>query len=187
MEIERELRSYFSSRVVRILFPCDINDQFIFLRAFIASGSSIVKVEVLQNMRRIDSVQSLSGLNVTTIRDIGLFKLLSCSSRASVKDVYDLDYVTNHIDHKEFIGLLKIKLDRDHGPKYHTIFDLNGLANPVEDPSLLLKFDKGNTASKNLPNHANNRILIQEGAKDWQLARISWRSKVRRLNKSMKI
>ena len=64
--------------------------------------------------------------------------------------------------------------------EHKTIFDLNRSNTPIGNPELLLKFDNNSDYSK-FPSHSNDTIQIIEGNKTWIEARISWRSKVRRL------
>jgi len=45
----------------------------------------------------------------------------------------------------------------------------------------LLEFDKPLTSNQKLPSHTSDRIEVFENSKDWQMARLSWRSKVRKL------
>ncbi|MBK8502710.1 MAG: nucleotidyl transferase AbiEii/AbiGii toxin family protein [Saprospiraceae bacterium] len=184
LKIKSVLESFFRDRITKVLFPFDMDDQFIFLRAFIATDSTVVKVEILQNMRTMDHIDLLSDINLASVKDIGLFKLMSCSSRASAKDIYDLDYITDELNLMSLLEQLETKIDQWQDQKYHTIFDFNGLVNPVQNPILLLKFDQSSLSQKNRPNHSSNRILVQSGAKDWQEARISWRAKVREIFRS---
>ena len=63
---------------------------------------------------------------------------------------------------------------------HKTIFDLSKNNIPIDNPELLLKFDDNSDYSK-FPSHSKNTIQTIEGSKTWIEAKISWRSKVRRL------
>lgn len=54
-------------------------------------------VEILQNFQRLDEIEIIDGIKLLTKQDVGLLKLMSGSNRASKKDIYDLDYITDDI------------------------------------------------------------------------------------------
>ncbi len=77
-------------------------------------------------------------------KDVGILKLMSASNRISKKDIYDLNYITDKIPLEELCISLKEKLETFKEQEYKTIFDLKEELNPIDNPSLLIGFDKGN-------------------------------------------
>ncbi|WP_276347913.1 hypothetical protein [Daejeonella sp. JGW-45] len=110
---------------------------------------------------------------------------MSASNRASNKDIYDLDYLTENIQLKDLITSLKKKQESFKEKIDMTIFDLDGEESPVNSPELLLKFDMRSTPKTGRPSHTNDRIDIMPNNKSWLLARSSWRKKVRSLYEIM--
>lgn len=181
LEIEREVNDFFGNRVKRLHYPCDDSDQFTFVRFWIETGDLSIKVEILQNANFLDDPEIVSGARMATVRDIGLLKLMTAANRASFKDIYDLDYVTEEVSLGQLLSYLEQKQDTFNGEAYHTIFDRDGEISPVKDPLLLLKFEEKSAARGDRPGHSDLRIITVEGSKNLMAARSSYRRKVRRL------
>jgi hypothetical protein len=106
---------------------------------------------------------------------------MSASNRLAKKDIYDLDYITDEMPLIELFNHFKTKSEKFNQPEHKTIFDLDNEINPIDKPELLLEFDSVKISKNNKPSHSNDRIDILESSKTWQIARLNWRSKVRRL------
>ena len=179
--IEEEVKKVFGKSARNFDDPCDINDQFCFIRFFIDTPEGeTIKVELLQNMKNLYPIEVKEGIRLLSKKDIGLFKLISASNRTAKKDIYDLDFITDEIPLIELFEELKVKTIKFNTEEDRTIFDLNKNQLPIEFPELLLRFDS-NTTARNLPMHSHDTISIIEGGKTWTESKISWRSKVRRL------
>jgi predicted nucleotidyltransferase component of viral defense system len=177
-KIEGEVKKYFGSRARSFDEPCDINDQFRFLRFFIdTKQGEPIKVELLQNMKNLYNIEVKDNIKLLSKKDIGLFKLISASNRSAKKDIYDLDFITDEIPLIELFEALKIKTQKFNKDEDKTIFDLNKNKSLMEFPELLLQFDS--TTSRNLPMHTHDNISIIEGNKTWIESKLSWRSKVK--------
>ncbi len=183
-QIEQEAIAFFGEKnVTGIDYPADKeSEQHTFLRFWITkSCGTRIKIEILQNMKMMDDIETMDGIRLATTRDIGLFKLMSCSSRAANKDIYDLDFITGQIPLVELFEGLKVKKEKFNQKEHQNIFDLDEDGSPTQDPYLLLKFDKKVSQSKIKPMHSNDYILIPAGGKSWIRSRTSWRMKVRGL------
>ncbi|WP_051224233.1 nucleotidyl transferase AbiEii/AbiGii toxin family protein [Flavobacterium tegetincola] len=179
--IEEDVKKVFGKSARNFDDPCDINDQFCFIRFFIDTPEGeTIKVELLQNMKNLYQIEIKDGIKVLSKKDIGIFKLISASNRFAKKDIYDLDFITDEIPLIDLFEVLMVKRIKFNKEQDRTIFDLNDNQSPIEFPELLLKFDK-NTTSRNLPMHSHDHIKIIEGNKSWIESKISWRSKVRKL------
>ncbi|MES2278257.1 MAG: nucleotidyl transferase AbiEii/AbiGii toxin family protein [Bacteroidota bacterium] len=177
--VRKEVESFFGDALFGMDYPCDENDQFLFQRFYVRKKDIGIKVEILQNMQIHDEPEVINGIRLTSLQDIGLLKLMSACNRANYKDIYDLDYLTDHTPLPELMTLLKQKEVKYHLPEHQNIFDLDGQQSPVADPELLLKFEQPVKGSISRPGHSNPRIDFIEGKKNWPAARSSWRRKVR--------
>src|SRR5690606_22597387 len=104
--------------------PANINDQYTFLRFFIKKKKTIIKVDLIQNMKIIDPVEVVKGISLISVRDIGLFKLMSASSRPAKKDIYDLFYITEEISLIDLYDQLIDKHKKFNKAEDRNIFDL---------------------------------------------------------------
>ena len=180
-EIENEVQAHFDGNASRLDYPCDESDQYMFMRFWVKKCDINIKVEILQNANFLDEPEHVSGAKLASIRDIGLLKLMTASNRASFKDIYDLDYLTEDVSLTKLIADLKYKQETFKGEEHRTIFDLDNEISPVADPLRLLLFEAKAAERKNRPNHSDHRILPQPDKKNWMAAQSSYRRKVRRL------
>lgn len=186
--IKNEVMDMYGGRVFGAQYPCDIDDQFIFFRFFIIGNEETIKVEVLQNMKMINDYEIHDNIRMVSDLDIALFKLMSAANRATQKDIYDLDLLTEKYTLPYLFEQLRAKQILFSAEIHKNIFDLDGEVSPLDDPLRLLKFDEGNAHSKiTLPHHSQNRVNIIEGKKNWAVARSSWRKKVRILFNELNI
>lgn len=187
-KIEEELNAFYGDSIMNLSYPCEENDQYVFLRCLIKKGETIIKVEVLQNMKTMYDIEIVDEIRFISKKDIGLFKLVSASSRSAKKDIYDLDYITEEIDIVELFEELRVKQAKFNNEEDKSIFDLDGDTSPIANPLLLLSFDKATTTAKSsIPIHSDNHIDIVEGSKSWALARLEWRTKVRKLYRHLDV
>jgi hypothetical protein len=178
-QIRKEIEAFYGDAVFAIDYPCDVDDQFIFQRFFIRKDDEAIKVEILQNMQTYNEPEIIDGVRLMNIHDIGPLKLMSASNRANHKDIYDLDYITDHIPLNQLIDLLKHRQEIYNQPEHQNIFDQDGEYNPIDHPELLLKFEEPAKGSTSRPGHSNPRIDFIDGGKNWAVARSSWRRKAR--------
>ncbi|UOE48991.1 nucleotidyl transferase AbiEii/AbiGii toxin family protein [Mucilaginibacter sp. SMC90] len=183
--IKEEVITFYGDAVFAIDYPCDENDQFLFQRFFVRRGESAIKVEILQNMQTHLEPEFIDGIKLMNIYDIAPLKLMSASNRANHKDIYDLDYLTDHIALAELMDLLKIRQQTYNQPEHQNIFDQDGEFSPIDNPDLLLKFEEPIKGSSSRPGHSNPRVDFIEGGKNWAIARSSWRRKVREYFRSI--
>jgi Nucleotidyl transferase AbiEii toxin, Type IV TA system len=180
-DIENEVKNYYGIKAKNFDNPCDINDQYYFLRFYLdLEDGTTIKVELLQNMKNLYNIEVNQRMNLLSKSDIGLFKLISASNRSTKKDIYDLDFITDSVSLIDLYEDFKLKTLKFNSDEHKTIFDLDKNNSPVDNPELLLKFDTNSDYSK-FPSQTNDTIQILEGNKTWIEAKISWRSKVRQL------
>lgn len=181
-----EVANLYGSQKVKInLINQELDEQFLFLRLFISKNDITIKVEIIQNIQYLFAPEMFNEIKLLSKKDIGLLKLMSASNRLAKKDIYDLDYITDEYPLVELFNDFKIKSAKFSHSKYKCIFDLDDEVSPLNDLSLLLKFDENNKTTDNKPFHSDNRIDIMGGSKPWNEARVEWRLKVRKLYKHL--
>ena len=185
--IEKEVKELYGDKVENFIYPCRINNQYIFLRFFIHKPALTIKIELLQNMKTIYDIEVVDGIKLIAKKDIGLFKLVSASSRAGKKDIYDLDYITDEISIVDLYEELVNKKAKYNNETDKSIFDLNGDECPTKNPKLLLKFDDMSKIDNTKPMHSNDNIDNIKNSKTWVSVRTSWRMKVRKLFRHLDI
>ncbi|MCG2459770.1 nucleotidyl transferase AbiEii/AbiGii toxin family protein [Flavobacteriaceae bacterium F89] len=185
--IAKQIKEYYGDRISGLDFPCKIDNQYVFMRFFVRQEGEFIKVEVLQNFQRLDANEIFGGIKLLTVKDVGLLKLITCSNRASQKDIYDIDLITDLIPLEELYRLLRKKEDEYSEPGFRTIFDLDDEKSPVRYPELLIKFDEIKKTSVSRPSHSHDRVEIMEGGKTWKEARYSWLKKVRGLFRDLDV
>lgn len=180
-KIQEEVKAHFGKNARNFDNPCDINDQYSFLRFFIdTEDGTMIKVDVLQNMKHLFEIEIINDIRLFSKADIGFYKLVSLSNRSTKKDIYDLDFITDEIKLNTLYESLKEKAKKFDKEEHKTIFDLDENQSVLDNLELLISFDNI-TASSKFPTHTHDNIKITEGSKTWLEARISWRSKVREL------
>jgi len=185
-KIESEVKALYGENVVNVVYPLKENDQFVFLRFFVVKNNVTIKVDVIQNMKALFGFEEIMGIVCYSLKDIGLFKLVSCSNRPAKKDIYDLDYLTDTEDLIDLYNLLKTKKETFKKQTDKNIFDLDNDPDPIDNPHLLLLFDK-RVATKQKMRHSHDNILTIENSKTWHMASINWRLKVRGLFKYLEL
>lgn len=184
--IQSEISGAFKNELISFEFPCDIDDQYIFARCHINCNNTIIKVELLQNMKTVHGIELEDDIKLISKKDIGLFKLVSAANRAAKKDIYDLDYITDEVPLIDLYAELKNKIGKFNSMSDKTIFDLDKEKCPISNPQLLLRFDEGIQRMKSRPMHSDDSIQNFKG-KTWFDARYSWRTKVRELFRHLDI
>lgn len=180
-KIQKEVQNFYGKNVFNFIDPTNINDQFTFLRFFIRKKKTIIKVDVIQNMKIIDPIEIVKGVPLYSIRDIGLFKLMSASSRPAKKDIFDLYYITEEIPLIDLYDQLKKKYSNFHKAEDRNIFDLDKEETALENPLLLLRFDSNYKVSKDKMMHSHDNVVTVEGAVSWRTASMNWRMRLRNL------
>jgi hypothetical protein len=184
-KIESEVKELYGDKLLSISYPAKVNDQYVYIRFHIIIKKDFtIKVDVIHNMKALYDFEMIKGINCYDVKDIGLFKLVSCSNRPAKKDIYDLEYITEAENLIDLYNLLIIKKAKFNKDTDRNIFDLDNDPDPIDDPHLLLLFDK-RMAAKQKMRHSHDNILNVEGSKSWRLASIYWRMKVRRLYQSI--
>ena len=82
-QVKQEIKESFGDDVYGFDYPCEINDQFMFLRFFARKGEMSIKVEILQNMQTHLKGETVGGVQLMQETDIARLKLLAGCNRAT--------------------------------------------------------------------------------------------------------
>ncbi len=178
--IEQALRKKYDGSIIFCsILNRDLGEQFCFLRTLIKKGEEQIKVDMIQNVQRLDPIEKVDNINLFSLRDIGLFKLMAASNRLAKKDIYDLDLITDYLDLAYLLQSLKEKFTYYNAPSYQCLFDLDQQQNPLENIDVLLAFDNIEyKTSDTRHTHSSDRLDISKNGKTWLAAKFSWRRKV---------
>ncbi|MGO2103498.1 MAG: nucleotidyl transferase AbiEii/AbiGii toxin family protein [Psychroflexus halocasei] len=186
-KIQKEVETLYGDRAFNFIDPMKLNDQFTFLRFFIQKEDVIIKVDLIQNMKALDPIEKVKDLRLFSLRDIGLFKLMSASSRPAKKDIYDLYYITEDLSLiKLYEDLLK-KYNRFNKEEDRNIFDIDSKESVIDNPLLLLLFDSRYKVSKDKMMHSHDNILSMDNAATWHTAKLQFRMRLRELCRHLDI
>lgn len=179
-KIENEVRALFAEAILMLEYPCNIDDQFIFLRFLVRVNDEQIKVEIIQNMIFTEDAEIVKEIKVLSLKDIGMLKLMAVANRANYKDVYDLYYLTEKISLQTLFDLLKEKQNNYPRIEHQSIFDLDGEVSPIKEPKRLLNFEETSKINTNRPRHSTSKFRIANGT-NWQVAQTRWRQRVKEL------
>ncbi len=185
-KISLKLKKHFGSSLKFCeVINTESGNQYCFLRSLIAKEGKDIKVELVQNIQLVAPIENYNGIRIISIKDIGILKLLSASSRKAKKDIYDLDLITEELSLESLLDELVIKERTFNQDIHKNLFDLDNDPSPSKDISLLLEFDNIDYTSLPFrPSHSNDRIDLISSSKSWTLAKASWRRKVKNLMRS---
>lgn len=180
-EIQQEVEGFYGYKAMNFMDPMKLSNQFTFLRFFLQKGELIIKVDLIQNMKALDPIETMNDLRLFSLRDIGLFKLMSASIRPAKKDIYDLYYITEEISLIKLYKDLLEKHKQFHKKEDQNIFDIDTKESVIDNPLLLLLFDSKYRVSKDKMMHSHDNILKMENAATWQNAKLQFRMRLREL------
>ena len=186
-EIQKEVKNYYGDGAFNFIDPMKLSNQFTFLRFFIKKGQVIIKVDLIQNMKILDPLETINDIRLFSLRDIGLFKLMSASSRPAKKDIYDLYYITEEISLIKLYKDLLEKYKQYNKKEHQDIFDIDTKESAIDNPLLLLLFDSSYRVSKNKIMHSHDNILKMDNAVTWQNAKLQFRMRLRELCRYLNI
>lgn len=179
VQIEQELKKVFKDRILFITYPTKQSNELVFIRLVIKTDDLDVKVEILQGFKLLNQIEIINNIRLSSIEDIGTFKLESLSNRFALKDLFDLDYITEKIQLPTLLISYKKKKDIYNLSKVKTVFHFDNINCPLDNLSILL--EATNKTSSKLPYHSVPNILDGVSREHIIYVTSSWRMKVKRL------
>lgn len=95
--IVKEMKAFYGGNISGISFPCEEDDQYIFLRFFIHIDEDLIKVEIMQNMLMLDSPEELKVLFKDLSQKQKIFNL------EIHKNIFDLDEERTPVEFPELL------------------------------------------------------------------------------------
>jgi hypothetical protein len=124
--IENQLRETFKEDLLFLnMEDPGHGEQYCFIKSLIRKKDLPIKVEVLQNIQLLNSIEEINKFRLISVADIGVMKLKSASNRKAHKDIYDLDRISDEIGLPELMQQLKIKGEKFHEESHKCLFALD--------------------------------------------------------------
>lgn len=155
-KIEEEIRSSFPNSLFYLQYPTEKSDELVFLRFTLKFDDFEIKVECIQAFKLIDPIETVDGIRMASVKDVGVFKVESLANRYALKDLFDLDIITEKISLSKLIDLYYEKKLKYNQEGIKTIFHYENKICPYIDPLSLIE---NRTNSKSLPFHSQPHLI----------------------------
>ena len=119
------------------------DNRTVWFQFFVTKNNNKIKMDIIQNIAIMFPIEKVNGIKMFSVLDVALLKLDSMLDRGSLKDMYDLNYITdNIISLPELWKLYNKKLKRF--TKYNDIntFTYRRTYNPINFPEALADIKK---------------------------------------------
>ncbi|MFD2561211.1 nucleotidyl transferase AbiEii/AbiGii toxin family protein [Aquimarina rubra] len=160
------------------------NEQFAWLQVFVNHPDIKTKVDIIQNLKLTEKIESIDDIRLINDIDIGALKLLAASNRGVQKDFYDLYLLSEIYPLVEFYDRLQYRNEVFASKKDKNIFDIS-TGKPIErlerDLTSLGNFNRASNKKEE-----SNRIVFTEDSSvklAWPVLRDRWKKKVQELAK----
>lgn len=88
----------FRQYIPRFDFKPTKDKRLLWFKMFLIRDGKVVKFDIIQNVPFMFPTEKINGIKMLAVKDIALMKIASTLIRASLKDIYDLNYIgTNHV------------------------------------------------------------------------------------------
>lgn len=173
--IEKEVKEFFKERIVFTKISSEDNDDIVFLRAVILTEGLNIKVDIIQSHTLLYDIEVIDAIRMASVKDIAIFKITTICNRKAVKDLFDLDFITDRgLPLERIINLYSEKKTKEN---LVTIFNYRKMNCPLENPEFL--YGVISHIGAKLPYHENpntvkgveNRIILY--------AKSNWKIKVK--------
>lgn len=91
------LSASFRQYIPRIDFEPSKDNRLLWFKMFLIRDGKPVKIDIVQNVPFIFPPEKLNGIKMVAVKDVALMKIASTLRRSALKDIYDLNYITDHI------------------------------------------------------------------------------------------
>lgn len=173
--IETDIKSYFKDRVVFTKISSEDNDDIVFLRAVLITEGLNIKVDIIQSHMLLDVIEVIDTIRMASIKDIAVFKIITICNRKAIKDLFDLDFITDKGLHlEEIINLYTNKKAIDSNL---TIFNYRKINCPVENPEYL--YGIISSVGAKVPYHTSPNTIKGVDNKAILYAKSNWKIKVK--------
>ncbi len=174
--IQKELQNFYGVDAVVI---CISKQPMEYLRSYriqIHQNNSYSKIDLIQKAPLSDPFQKEFDIQMLSLIDIGILKLISANHRVSKKDIYDLDCITDKIPLINLMERLQRVQETDAIQDYPLIFGMPPKESLLQNPSRLHFIDTM-TSDYDRGFFEVEEIHSVQGL-DWPHAESSWDVKV---------
>lgn len=96
-ELINTLSVSFRHYIPRIDFKPTKDNRLLWFKMFLIRDGKPVKFDIVQNVPFMFPPEKFNGIKMVAVKDIALMKIASTLRRNALKDIYDLNYLTDHI------------------------------------------------------------------------------------------
>lgn len=180
--IEKEVKEFFKERVVFTKISSEDNDDIVFLRAVILTDGLNIKIDIIQSHILLYDIEIIDTIRMASVKDIAVFKIATICNRKAIKDLFDLDFITDKgvpIDR-----IMNFYSEKKTKENMVTIFNYRKVNCPIDNPEFL--YGVISPVGAKLPYHENpntvkgveNRIILY--------AKSNWKIKVKSYIKTIR-
>ncbi|MCY4161091.1 MAG: nucleotidyl transferase AbiEii/AbiGii toxin family protein [Flavobacteriaceae bacterium] len=144
---------------------------------FPISNKTEIKVDILDNVKRLDSLEVRDGFRLLSLKDVGVLKLIALGGRVHKKDFYDLDHITDIIPLVELMEGLEERLAKYPYPQYDSFLEMNSMGYPTKRSKLLLSYIELYPGAYD--HMMKKQTIEQVDGKTWEESERSWIDKSR--------
>ena len=134
-------------------------------------------MDILDNVKRLDSLEVREGFRLLSLKDVGVLKLIALGGRVHKKDFYDLDHITDIIPLVELMEGLEEPLAKYPYPQYDSFLEMNSMGYPTKRSKLLLSYIELYPGAYD--HMMKKQTTEQVDGKTWEESERSWIDKSR--------
>lgn len=119
-DIANQLKNSFCDFEADVSLRNDSSNQKVWIRMMVRMNNDPIRFDIVQNVPFMYSPEVVNGIKMADVRDIALMKIDSAIRRGALKDMYDLNYITDHIMSLEDLWELFKKRQKKYGKTINT-------------------------------------------------------------------
>ena len=96
-DIANQLINSFSKFKPDVILNNDYSNQKVWIRMMVEMNNKPIRFDIVQNVPFMYPPEQVNGIKMAHVKDIALMKIDSAIKRGALKDMYDLNYITDHI------------------------------------------------------------------------------------------
>ncbi|MCY4266994.1 MAG: nucleotidyl transferase AbiEii/AbiGii toxin family protein [Flavobacteriaceae bacterium] len=143
------------------------------------SNGQSVKVDIIDNVQRLDAIETHNGIRCWSLKDVGIQKLIALGGRIHKKDFYDLDAITDKIPLIELMVGLENRLKTYPYPEYDSVLEKDSMGFPTQRSKLLLSYIELYPGIYD--DQLGKQVIEPIAGKTWEEAEKSWIQKARQI------
>lgn len=171
-DIKYQLMNSFSKFKPYVRLINDDSNQKVWIRMMVEMNNTPIRFDIVQNVPFMYLPKQVNGIKMAHVKDIALMKIDSAIRRGALKDMYDLNYITDHIIPLVDLCELFRKRQKKFGSNINT-FTANQSWNSVDFFEAL-----ADVREQFNPKNLRRAVTPQKGFPDIITAYKQWKQKV---------